>query len=196
MVLHDGNIKIVDFGIARLGDNTMTRTGQIVGSLYYMAPEQIREKGIDARTDIYATGVVLYQLLTHALPFEGESAGSTLAKIVTEEAPRFSQFGVTCPPELETATLKALAKNPSERYPTAEAFALALTEIQAQLKQESIREYLQRADLLYQSQELLQAQEFVQKALKLDRQNTTAARMLSAIRSEVQAQLSAEQVRQ
>jgi len=196
MVLNDGGVKIVDFGIARLGDQSMTRTGQIVGSLYYMSPEQIREQGVDARADIYAAGVVLYQLLTYALPFEAESAAATLAKILSDEPAPFREFDVSCPPELEAITFKALAKNRDQRFASADAFALSLSEVQNQLKQEFIQEYLEKADLLRQSHELLQAQECVLKALKLDRQNTTAARLLSAIRADLQAQLSAQRVRQ
>ena len=197
MVLNDGSVKIVDFGIARLGDNTLTRTGQIVGSLYYMAPEQLRDKPVDIRADIYSTGVVLYQLLTYALPFEGESTGSTLAKIISEDPPPpFRQFALTYPPELEAVTLKALAKNRDQRFPTAEALATALAEVQEELKQDSIKEYLTKAELLQRSNELQQAQDCLLKVLKLDRQHTMAARQLSAVRAKIQAQLSAERVGQ
>ena len=196
MVLNDGAIKIVDFGIARLGDRGLTKTGQIVGSLNYMPPEQIREKGIDTRADIYSTGVVLYQLLTYALPFEGDSTVSTLAKIISDEPPPFRQFGISCPPELEEITLKALAKNRDQRYATAEDLAAALADLQNRLKQESIREFLSKAELLQQNNELVQAQEYLLKVQKLDRQNTTAAKLLGSIREKLQAQLSAERARQ
>ncbi len=92
MVLNDGSVKIVDFGIARLGDNTLTQTGQIVGSLHYMPPEQFLNKPLDTRADIYSTGVVLYQLLTYSLPFEGESTGSTIAKIISETRRLFASL--------------------------------------------------------------------------------------------------------
>ena len=195
MVLNDGGVKIVDFGIARLGDNTLTRTGQIVGSLYYMPPEQLRDKPVDSRADIYSTGVVLYQLLTYSLPFEGESTGSTLAKIISDDPPPFSQFALSYPPELEATTLKSLAKNRDQRFPTAEAFAAALTEVVDRFKQDSIQEYLSKAELLQQSNELQQAQEYLLKVLKLDRQHTVAAKQLSALRVRLQAQLSAERAR-
>jgi eukaryotic-like serine/threonine-protein kinase len=195
MVLNDGGVKIVDFGIARLGDNTLTRTGQIVGSLYYMPPEQLRDKPVDTRADIYSTGVVLYQLLTYSLPFEGESTGSTLAKIISDDPPPFSQFALTYPPELEAITLKSLSKNRDQRFPTAEAFAAALTEVLDGFKQASIHEYLTKAELLQQNNELQQAQEYLLKVLKLDRQHTVAARLLSAVRGKLQAQVNAERVR-
>ena len=92
MVLNDGSVKIVDFGIARLGDTdgTLTKTGQIVGSLSYMSPEQLRDMPADTRADIYSAGVILYQLLTYSLPFEGESTGSTVAKILSSDPPSVS----------------------------------------------------------------------------------------------------------
>ena len=196
MVLNDGSVKIVDFGIARLGDNTLTRTGQIVGSLYYMPSEQLRDRPVDTRADIYSTGVVLYQLLTNALPFEGESTGSTLAKILSDDPPPFSQFGLSYPPELEAITLRALAKDRDQRFPTAEAMAIALGEVQDRFKQDSIQEYLTQAEMLQRNNELQQAQECLLRVLKLDRQHTTAAKQLSAVRAKLQAQLSAERVRQ
>jgi serine/threonine-protein kinase len=196
MVLNDGGVKIVDFGIARLGDKTLTRTGQIVGSLPYMPPEQLRDKPVDTRADIYSTGVVLYQLLTYSLPFEGESTGSTLAKIISDDPRPFSQFGLSYPPDLEAITLKALSKNRDLRFPTAEAFAAALTEVLDGFKQASIHEYLTKAELSEQSNELEQAQEYLLKVLKLDRHHTAAAKQLSEVRGKLQAQLSAERVRQ
>ena len=195
MVSNDGSVKIVDFGIARLGDNTLTRTGQVVGSLYYMPPEQLRDKPIDSRADIYSTGVVLYQLLTYALPFEGESTGSTLAKIVSDDPRPFSQFAVDYPSELEAVTLKALAKERDQRFATAEAFAAALVEVLDGFKQASIQEYLEKAESLQQSNALKEAQECLLKVLKLDRQHAVAAKQLSALRARVQAQITAERVR-
>src|SRR5581483_10524804 len=82
MVLKEGGIKIVDFGIARLGDNTLTRTGQVVGTISYMSPEQISAKLVDRRTDIFSAGVMLYELLTYTLPFDAPDTASTLLKIV------------------------------------------------------------------------------------------------------------------
>jgi eukaryotic-like serine/threonine-protein kinase len=192
MVSNDGGVKIVDFGIARLGDNTLTRTGQIVGSLYYMPPEQLRDRPVDARADIYSTGVVLYHLLTYALPFEGETTASTLAKIVADEPPPFRQFALTYPPELEAITRRALSKERDQRFPTAEAFAAALTEVLEGFKQASIHEYLTKAELLQQSNQLQQAQDYLLKVLKLDRQHAAAARQLSALRARLQALRSAE----
>src|SRR4029077_13106599 len=134
MVLKDGSVKIVDFGIARIGDTNFTRTGQFMGSLNYMSLEQLNDKlQVDQRTDVYSTGVVLYQFLTGALPFEAESTGATLMKIINEAPPPFAKYLSSFPPELETITLKALTKDRDYRYGSADEFAIDLTQLQDRL---------------------------------------------------------------
>src|SRR5438067_206766 len=95
MVLKSGNVRIVDFGIAhiaQLGDKSVTRTGQIIGSLGYMSPEQVNGRAVDKRTDIFSTAVVLYQLLTYTLPFDAETTAATLLKIVHDPPPPLGRF--------------------------------------------------------------------------------------------------------
>src|SRR5216684_3935089 len=92
MVLKDGSVKIVDFGIARLGNNTLTRTGQIVGTISYMSPEQINGKVVDRRSDVFSAGVMLFELLTYVLPFDAPDTASTLLKIINEPPPPLARF--------------------------------------------------------------------------------------------------------
>jgi len=91
-----------------------------------MAPEQVNAQPIDARTDLFSTGVVLYQLFTNHLPFEGENTATTLLKIVHEPPPPLAKFLPSYPPEMEQVLLRALAKSPDERYSSADEFALDL----------------------------------------------------------------------
>ncbi|HWY19975.1 MAG TPA: protein kinase [Candidatus Acidoferrum sp.] len=187
MVLKDGNVKIVDFGIARVGDTNFTRTGQFMGSLNYMSLEQLNGKlQIDGRTDVYSTGVVLYKLLTGVLPFEAESTGATLMKIINEAAPPFSKHLSSFPPELEPITLKALAKDRDERYSSADEFAVELTQLLDQLRQEAIGDYIHQAELLLEKGDLLPAHEQLLEVLKIDKQNTRAANLLRSIRTKVE----------
>ena len=122
MVLKDGNCKIVDFGIARIGDNSMTRTGQVVGTITYMSPEQINAQVVDGRTDIFSAGVMLYELLTGALPFEGKDTASTLLKIIHEAPPSLKNYIANYPEELDEVIRKALAKDREERFASAREF--------------------------------------------------------------------------
>jgi serine/threonine protein kinase len=135
MVLKSGGIKIVDFGIAHIGDKTVTRTGQLIGSLGYMSPEQVNGKPIDTRTDIFSAGVVLYQLLTYSLPFEGDSTAATLLKIIHDPPPPLSKYITDVPLELEGVILRALAKDREERYRTVEDLGFDLAQVRDRLKE-------------------------------------------------------------
>jgi serine/threonine protein kinase len=126
MIPKEGDAKIVDFGIAHIGNDGITRTGEIVGSLKYMSPEQIKGGEADPRSDIFSTGVVLYQLVTGSLPFEAKEPASALFKILNDAPLPFEQFLSTYPDELEAVTTKALAKVPEDRYASAADFAKAL----------------------------------------------------------------------
>lgn len=197
MVLKDGSVKIVDFGIARIGDTNFTRTGQFMGSLNYMSLEQLNEKlQVDQRTDVYSTGVVLYQILTDVLPFEAEGTGATLMKILSEAPPPFSKYLSSYPPELETITLKALAKDRDQRYASADEFAIELTQLQDRLKQEAIGGYLQQAESLIERNELFQAHEQLIEVLKIDKQHTRAASLLRSLRKQIEKEQSVERARQ
>src|SRR5258708_13491874 len=140
MVLKDGNVKIVDFGIARLGDNTLTRTGQVVGTIYYMSPEQIGAKLVDRRSDLFSCGVMLYELLTGKLPFEAPDTASTLLKIINEPPPPISTLMEGAPPDLEDVLQRALAKDRDDRYSPPQAFPFNLSPVTDKLKRQLIDE--------------------------------------------------------
>lgn len=114
--LRDGTVKVVDFGIAHLADQTITKTGMVLGTLAYLAPEQLRGEAIDRRTDIFSLGVVLYQLLSGKLPFEGTNTAEVMMKILLESPPSLAKVGNVTPPELEPIVDKALAKRKEDRY--------------------------------------------------------------------------------
>lgn len=196
MVLKDGLVKIVDFGIARIGNENLTVPGQVVGTIHYMSPEQINGASVDCRTDIFATGVVLYQLLTYNLPFQGKDTGSTLLKIINEPPPPLQTYLQVYPPDLDHIVQRALAKSREDRYQTAEDFAFDLGQVQDQLKRELVSEYLKVAEDLIARSELTKAKEQVFQILKIDRQNRQASEMLREVQRLIQSRLRSEQVRQ
>ena len=127
MVTESGTVKVMDFGIARLiGSSRLTRTGLLVGTLHYMAPEQIRGEEVDRRTDVYALGAVLYEMLTGRVPFQGASDYAVLKAHVEEYPSPPSAAMPGLPPWLDRAILKALAKAPAERFQTVEDLRLCL----------------------------------------------------------------------
>lgn len=125
-------VKIVDFGISHLvqGSKRLTKTGKMVGTPEYIAPEQLKDKPLDIRTDLYALGIILYETLTGRVPFEGESAESILMKHLLEPPPPLSHhnddFAGGTP--FDAIVAKALMKEPDERYQTATEFRLDVEE--------------------------------------------------------------------
>lgn len=122
MLTRAGEIKVMDFGIARaMSDPSagMTQTAAVIGTAQYLSPEQARGDSVDARSDVYAAGCVLFELLTGQPPFTGDSPVSVAYQHVREDPPTPSSILDTVPPELDSITLKALSKNPANRYQTA-----------------------------------------------------------------------------
>src|SRR5438270_703047 len=196
MVTKDGTVKIVDFGIAHIGAAKETRTGQIMGSVSYMAPEQVNGSPVDARTDIFSTGVVLYELFTYNHPFDGENMAATLMKIIHASPPPLSNSVSDLPPELEAIIFKALAKNREERYHSADDLAIDLSQLQAHLKQQIIGKHLQEVTALLENAELLKAKDQLLLALRVDRQNTEANLLLREVQQRIQKTQIKDQVQE
>src|SRR4051812_31757984 len=120
LIGYDGEVKLIDFGIAKAaGKASKTQAGILKGKFGYMSPEQVRGLPIDRRSDIFAVGIVLYELLTSERLFVGESDFSTLEKVRNVEILPPSSYNRKIPPELERIALKALAKDPEDRYQNA-----------------------------------------------------------------------------
>jgi serine/threonine-protein kinase len=124
-------VKVLDFGIAKLtGDNhgsSRTRTGIVMGTPAYMSPEQCEGRGnIDQRTDIYALGIVLYEMITGKVPFAGEGYGEVLVQHLTKRPDRPSTVRGVIPPQVEAIIMKALEKKPADRYPNMDSFMQAM----------------------------------------------------------------------
>ena len=126
LVLPTGDIKVTDFGIARLESSTLTQTGSRLGTPLCMSPEQFLGKEVDRRSDIFSTGVILYELLTGERPFPGSSLTTIMHQVLKVEPPLPTELNLTLPPALDAVVRKAIAKRPDERYADAEQFARAL----------------------------------------------------------------------
>ena len=121
MVLRDGSVKVADFGIACLADAAQTLTQEALGSVHYISPEQARGDRTDARSDIYSSGVVLYEMLTGRLPFEGDSAVSVAIQHLSSVPLSPRDINENVPEALELICMKAMNPNPDRRYASAEA---------------------------------------------------------------------------
>ena len=129
MVLRDGSVKVADFGIARLASSAQsTITQEALGSVHYISPEQAKGSRVDARSDIYSAGVVLYEMITGRLPYEGESAVSVAIQHINSMPLSPRELNPDIPEALEAITLKAMAPNPDNRYSSADEMLTDLEE--------------------------------------------------------------------
>jgi eukaryotic-like serine/threonine-protein kinase len=116
----EGRVKVTDFGIARAGTSQMTEAGSIVGTAQYLSPEQARGTAVDQRSDLYSLGIVLYELLTGTLPFNGDTPVEIAMKHLSQIPPPPSELRPELPHDLDLVVTRALAKDPEDRYQSAE----------------------------------------------------------------------------
>lgn len=120
MVAPDGSVKVMDFGIARAGNTTMTQTGSVLGTAHYVSPEQAQGRELKAQSDLYSLGVVLYEAATGRVPFDAETPVAVALKQVNEQPVRPTRVNPRVDLGLERVIGRALSKDPSKRYDTAE----------------------------------------------------------------------------
>jgi predicted Ser/Thr protein kinase len=139
LLSREDEIKVTDFGIARSldRDRGLTQTGTVVGTGEYLAPEQARGEPVSPATDVYALGVVLWELLAGEVPFAGESFVAVALRHVREPVPSLRERRPDVPPRLAAAVERALAKEPARRFPSMAAFAAELRACQAELESEA-----------------------------------------------------------
>ncbi|HTA36228.1 MAG TPA: protein kinase, partial [Solirubrobacteraceae bacterium] len=122
----EGRARVTDFGIARAGASDMTLTGSIMGTAQYLSPEQAQGHVVSGSSDLYSIGVILYELLTGTVPFDGETAVAIAFKQVSAQPHPPSEVNPSVPPALDAIVLRALAKDPAQRYADADEFIAAL----------------------------------------------------------------------
>ena len=136
MLLGDGTIKLLDFGISRTkGELSLTQSGILVGTVLYMSPEQVRGQDLDGRSDIFSMGAVLYHVLTRELPFPGRTFPEVCMAILDGRPKRPTTVRSGFPPPLERWLLRCMAPDPEERFPDAGAAHGALLEVRNELRQ-------------------------------------------------------------
>jgi eukaryotic-like serine/threonine-protein kinase len=199
IVQQDGVAKIVDFGIARVqgsgAEGGLTRTGNVIGTIHYIAPERLKGRPFDGRSDIFSTGVMLYLLLTGQLPFTGEDM-TVLQKLVNEPHPPLGRYLANYPPALEAIIDRSLAKDPEQRYATAEELAADLHAVGEQLKKGQVAELFNDAERLTAEQQFGRAREVLLQLMRVDPQHTGARQLIGIVQQNLARLQRAEQVRQ
>ncbi len=196
----DGSIKLLDFGIARLEerknqDINLTRTGYIIGTVPYMAPERLRNKPFDRRSDVFAAGVVLYQLVAGELPFDGDDM-VMMQKILNDPPPPLSSKKEGIPPFLDAIVDRALAKAPNERYQTADEMASDLASAIAELRELQALELLPEAKRFLEADDLLSARSTLQQLLKIQNRHSEARELLAEIQRRLNERERGERIQQ
>ncbi|HKO15229.1 MAG TPA: serine/threonine-protein kinase, partial [Gemmatimonadaceae bacterium] len=135
MVTGDGLVKVLDFGIAKLSDATVTLTGGAIGTAAYMSPEQAFGEPVDQRTDLWSLGVVLYEMLAGARPFQGANQHALLHAIIACDPAPLSTRRSDAPPELDALLARTLARQPGDRYASAHAVLRDLAQIASALRE-------------------------------------------------------------
>jgi serine/threonine-protein kinase len=196
MVQPDGNIKIVDFGVARLENLAgHTRTGMVIGTFHYIAPERLQGKKADGRADIWSVGIMLYQLLTGRLPFPGDDP-SVLQRVVREPHEPMSSIVSGYPPALDQVVDHALAKSPIDRYETADDMAADLELINEGLKRDHVAEVLGGLQPLLDQQQWTTVRPILLDLQRLNPQNSELKKLLRDVQEKVARKQKTEQIRQ
>ena len=194
VVSSTGQVKIVDFGIARVGVSSMTRTGDVLGTVMYMSPEQVQGQAVDARSDVFSLGVVLYELLTARLPFPGEDVPEILSKILNDPPEPITKYIPQCPPQLQQIIERALAKDREERYQSAEEMALELRRIADGVRRKTLDVYMDQGKHSLDAGDFAVAKEAFQKVLEIDSTHELAQSLLAEVRERLQARQRAQRL--
>jgi serine/threonine protein kinase len=196
MLADNGQVKIVDFGIARVGVSSMTRTGEVLGTVMYMSPEQVHGQTVDTRSDLFSLGVVLFELLTYQSPFPGSDVPSILFKILNEPPELVSKHIGQCPPQLQQIVERALAKDRETRYQSAEDMAFELQRLADNMRRSSVSAYLEQGQRSFQVGDFTIAKESLQKVLEIDSSHELAQNLLTQVRELIQSRQRAQKIEQ
>jgi eukaryotic-like serine/threonine-protein kinase len=194
MVTKEGVVKVVDFGIARLTDMSMTQPNMMIGSRAYMSPQLYKGERADARSDIWAVGVSLYELLAFKRPFTGDSEAELMFHIIYEKPEDLQGLSPECTEELAPIVDKMLEKKSEDRYQSMEDVLHAIEPIWKAAQQATVSGLLTDCQQLVQAKDLQRAQALLRKALHIDVGNSQAKSMLEKVsvelrRTEIQPRL-------
>jgi predicted Ser/Thr protein kinase len=190
-IVGNGKVKIMDFGIARSLTSTMTTTGAVIGTPFYMSPEQIQGRHVDKRSDIFSFGVLFYELLTGKKPFTGDVPTAVMFKIVYDEPERIDDAQIDHRNGLRDVVMRTLAKDPDNRYQDLAEVADALENIVADLRTDERKRMeqfrMRLGKLIAESRTLLRGNKFrkardlVDQAARMDPASTEVARLRNDI---------------
>lgn len=196
MLGKDGTVKVVDFGIARVLENSKTQTGMLIGTFAYMSPEQYHGEHADERSDIWSFGVLLYELLTYQRPFVRPTPAGLMNAICNEEPTPLNTHIPDIPAELQPVVSKVLQKSPSERYQSMEDVLLELDPVLRTLQSQFVVDLVAQSRQLIEQNEFTQARDLLRQALQVESSNTQARSLLEKANAGVRRQLNRPKAQQ
>src|SRR5713101_5603547 len=155
----DTTVKVVDFGIARLTNTSSTSSGMLIGTIDYMSPEQIRGEKVDGRSDIWAVGVMTFEILTHQKPFQGSNITAVMFSIVSQEPKPLCELR----PDLEKILKRMFRKDTNERYQTMDELLSDLEPVWRRMQQQDLGNLVSEAESLLKSGNLLRARDMLEQ---------------------------------
>ena len=185
VVTNEGTVKVVDFGIARLTDTSSTSSGMLIGTIDYMSPEQIRGEKVDGRSDIWAVGVMMYEILTYTKPFLGGNITAVMFAIVSQEPKSIRDLRPDLPPEVDDIMRRIFKKEPGERYQSMEELLTELEPVARRMQQDSVGQLVTQSETLLNKGEFQRAKELLKQALVLDTSHLHAKTLLERVNSEI-----------
>lgn len=196
-LLKDNHIKLLDFGIAREGNLGQTKTGQLMGTMWYMSPEQLNGVPVDGRSDVYSTGIMLFELLTYSLPFEArDSTALIVQRLRGDPPPPLSKYFENYPTELDDIIARSMMLERDERYNTAEDFAFDLARVQERLRRDMVSHFVDQARASIARSDLAKAKDLLSQVLKIDTQNPTAKQLFYEVQQSLQKVQRSDRVQQ
>jgi len=189
MVAPDGSVVVVDFGIARLGESTVSQSeGLLIGTLGYMSPQLFRGASADSRSDIWATGVMFYELLAYHRPFKAETPAALVSSIIYEEHRSILDVAPGTPEDIKTILDRMLTKDVESRYQTMEEVLTDLEPVWRRLLHSDITVFLENSQRLFQEGDLLAAKSEIALILQWDPSHSEARGLSDRINVELRRQ--------
>ena len=185
MVTKEGVVKVVDFGIARLTDLSLTQPHMMIGSRAYMSPQLYKGERADARADIWAVGVTLYEFIAYRRPFGGDSEAELMFHILSDPLPALQSVASDCPDELGNIVGKMLEKKAQDRYQSMEDVLGDLEPLWKSTQQATVVGLVADCQQLVAAKDLQRAQGLLRKALQVDTSNTQAKSLLEKVTAEL-----------
>jgi protein kinase-like protein len=185
MLTKEGVIKVVDFGIARVVETSKTKTGVLIGTFAYMAPEQYDGDHADERSDIWSFGVLFYELLSYQRPFVGETPAKLMRSITDHHPKPLTEVLADCPPEIADIVSKCLQKSPENRCQSMEELLLDLEPVSKRLQQRAVSELTEQCRRHVEKNEYSDARELLRHALQIDPDNQAVRSMFESVSAEL-----------